>query len=99
MLDMGANDGLPHIPFASAAEWERWLEGNHDLADGVWIKMAKTASGIASVRHTEAVEVALCFGWIEGVARRSTIATSCSGSRHGARAATGPGSTAGGSSG
>jgi uncharacterized protein YdeI (YjbR/CyaY-like superfamily) len=63
---MGANDGLPKIPFASAAERERWLDDNHDVADGVWIKMAKTGDGIESVRHPEAVEVALCFGWIDG---------------------------------
>lgn len=63
---MGADDGLPQIPFASAAEWEEWLEKNHATADGVWIKMAKKASGIPSVRHPEAIETALCFGWIDG---------------------------------
>jgi uncharacterized protein YdeI (YjbR/CyaY-like superfamily) len=59
-------DGLPKIPFSSAGEWERWLDDNHGVADGVWIKMAKKASGIDSVDHAEAVEVALCFGWIDG---------------------------------
>jgi uncharacterized protein YdeI (YjbR/CyaY-like superfamily) len=62
---MGANDGLPTIAVASQAEWEDWLERNHASA-GVWIKMAKKASGIESVRHPEAVESALCFGWIDG---------------------------------
>jgi uncharacterized protein YdeI (YjbR/CyaY-like superfamily) len=60
-----ADDGLPQIPFASAAEWEEWLERNHE-SEGVWIKMAKKASGIESVRHEDAVESALCFGWIDG---------------------------------
>lgn len=59
------DDGLPALPFASTAEWEEWLEGRHAEADGVWIKMAKQGSGIESVRHAEAVEVALCFGWID----------------------------------
>ena len=63
---MGADDGLPKIAFASAADWEVWLERNHADAAGVWIKMAKKASGIASVRHPEAIDVALCFGWIDG---------------------------------
>jgi uncharacterized protein YdeI (YjbR/CyaY-like superfamily) len=63
---MAADDGLPTIPFASPAEWEAWLDDNHEANHGVWIRMAKKASGIASVRHDEAVEVALCFGWIDG---------------------------------
>ena len=56
---------FPTRTFASARAWERWLEANHD-ADGVWIKMAKKGSGIASVTHAEALEAALCFGWIDG---------------------------------
>ena len=59
---------LQTLTFASAKDWERWLEGNHD-ADGVWIKMAKKGSGIASVTHAEALDVALCFGWIDGQRR------------------------------
>jgi uncharacterized protein YdeI (YjbR/CyaY-like superfamily) len=62
---VGADDGLPQIPFASVTDWEKWLDENHATADGVWIKMAKKASGIPSVRHPEAVEIALCFGWID----------------------------------
>jgi uncharacterized protein YdeI (YjbR/CyaY-like superfamily) len=63
---VGADDGLPTVFFASPAEWEEWLEQNHESGGGVWIKMAKKASGIESVRHDEAVDVALCFGWIDG---------------------------------
>ena len=63
---MGADDGLPTIFFASAADWERWLEDNHAASDGVWIKMAKKGSGIDSVRYPEVLECALCFGWIDG---------------------------------
>jgi uncharacterized protein YdeI (YjbR/CyaY-like superfamily) len=63
---VGADDGLPKIPFASAAEWEQWLADNHDVAAGVWIKMAKKGTGIESVRHPEALASALCFGWIDG---------------------------------
>jgi uncharacterized protein YdeI (YjbR/CyaY-like superfamily) len=63
---MPADDGLPKLPFASAAEWEKWLEDNHAGSDGVWIKMAKKGSGIDSVRYPEVLESALCFGWIDG---------------------------------
>jgi uncharacterized protein YdeI (YjbR/CyaY-like superfamily) len=72
---VGADDGLPTLPFASAAEWETWLEDHHAAADGVWIKMAKKDSGIPSIRHPEAVESALCFGWIDG--RREPLDERC----------------------
>jgi uncharacterized protein YdeI (YjbR/CyaY-like superfamily) len=60
---VGTDDGLPRIRFASPAEWEEWLEDNHAVSQGVWIKMAKKDSGIESVRYPEVLEIALCFGW------------------------------------
>jgi uncharacterized protein YdeI (YjbR/CyaY-like superfamily) len=63
---VGADDGLPTMPFPSTTEWERWLEENHAESKGVWIKMAKKGSGIESVRYPEVLESALCFGWIDG---------------------------------
>jgi uncharacterized protein YdeI (YjbR/CyaY-like superfamily) len=62
---MGADDGLPTVFFSSAAAWEAWLEENHADARGVWIKMAKKGSGIESVTAPQALELALCFGWID----------------------------------
>lgn len=57
------------LPFASAAEWEAWLGEHHaSTPDGVWLKYAKKASGLATVTYAEAVEVALCYGWIDGQA-------------------------------
>jgi uncharacterized protein YdeI (YjbR/CyaY-like superfamily) len=56
----------PRIRFASADEWEEWLEQNHTRSDGVWIEMAKKDSGIESVRYPEVLDLALCFGWIDG---------------------------------
>ena len=63
---MSASEDQKSIRFASAAEWERWLGENHRDCDGVWIKMAKTASGVDSVRYPEVLEIALCYGWIDG---------------------------------
>lgn len=63
---MGADDGLPHLTFASAAEWEAWLEANHDSSEGAWLKIAKKGSGVASVTNAEALDIGLCFGWING---------------------------------
>jgi uncharacterized protein YdeI (YjbR/CyaY-like superfamily) len=61
---VGADDGLPTMFFASAADWEAWLEANH-AGPGVWVKVAKKGSGIESVTIAEALDVALCFGWID----------------------------------
>jgi uncharacterized protein YdeI (YjbR/CyaY-like superfamily) len=63
---VGADDRLPQHAFASGAEWERWLEDNHESADGLWIRMAKKDAGIDSVRYPEVLDSALCFGWIDG---------------------------------
>jgi uncharacterized protein YdeI (YjbR/CyaY-like superfamily) len=63
---MGADDGLPRIRFASADEWEEWLASNHSVCEGVWIEMARKGVDVESVRYPEAIEGALCFGWIDG---------------------------------
>jgi uncharacterized protein YdeI (YjbR/CyaY-like superfamily) len=63
-------DELPSLPFESAAAWEAWLDEHHADTPGVWLKLAKKASGIATVTYGDAVEVALCFGWIDGQVRR-----------------------------
>ena len=66
MSGSSTDDGLPRIPFPSGAAWEEWLEDNHAVSEGVWIKMAKRDAGIESVRYPEVLETALCFGWIDG---------------------------------
>lgn len=66
MKHMTTAKELPLLPFASASLWEQWLAEYHAQLDGVWIKVAKKASGIASVTHDEALDVALCYGWIDG---------------------------------
>jgi uncharacterized protein YdeI (YjbR/CyaY-like superfamily) len=59
-------DDLPILEFADRAAWQGWLESTHDTSSGVWIKIAKKASGIPTVTHAEALEDALCYGWIDG---------------------------------
>ena len=56
---------LPVVRFSSAKELEEWLERNHSESPGIQLKIAKKGSGIASVTHGEALELALCFGWID----------------------------------
>jgi uncharacterized protein YdeI (YjbR/CyaY-like superfamily) len=57
---------LPTHSFSTAAELEAFLEREHATAPGFYLKMAKKSSGIASVSSADAVEIALCFGWIDG---------------------------------
>jgi uncharacterized protein YdeI (YjbR/CyaY-like superfamily) len=58
--------GLPVLAFASTAEWEAWLEAQPIISKGVWLKLAKAASGILSISKQEAIDGALCHGWIDG---------------------------------
>ena len=57
---------LPIIPFTSREVWETWLEKHHMTSDGLWLKIAKKGSGIETISYAEALEVALCYGWIDG---------------------------------
>ena len=60
---------LPRLAFADARAFSKWLAANHSRAPGVWLQLAKKASGIASVTYLEALDEALCFGWIDGLKR------------------------------
>lgn len=54
------------MAFRSRLEWERWLEGEHGRSRGVWLRLGKKGSGVESVGYEEALEVALCWGWVDG---------------------------------
>jgi uncharacterized protein YdeI (YjbR/CyaY-like superfamily) len=62
-------DELPIKLFASRTELEVWLDEHHAQSEGIWLKIAKKGSGIASVSYPEALELALCFGWIDSQKR------------------------------
>ena len=57
---------LPVLFFRSKEKWARWLEKNHEDSLGVWLKIAKKATSVDSVSYEEALDVALCYGWIDG---------------------------------
>ena len=65
MAQATGKDGRPIHAFASAEALEDWLAREHATSDGIWLKFAKKGSGIASVTYAEAVEVGLCYGWID----------------------------------
>lgn len=54
------------VECTNAASWARWLKRHHASAAGVWLRIAKKDSGIASVDYAAALEEALCWGWIDG---------------------------------
>jgi len=60
---------LPIRLFKTPAAWEKWLEANHAKSAGVWMQIAKKASGLSSATYQEALDVALCYGWIDGQKR------------------------------
>jgi uncharacterized protein YdeI (YjbR/CyaY-like superfamily) len=62
-------DELEIVLFAGPAEFEAWLEENGGDTDGLWLKIAKKGAPEPSVTYAEAVELALCFGWIDSQKR------------------------------
>jgi len=57
---------LPVIAFKTQRHWQDWLMKNYAESQGLWLKLAKKSSGITSVSYAEALEEALCYGWIDG---------------------------------
>jgi uncharacterized protein YdeI (YjbR/CyaY-like superfamily) len=60
-----SND-LPIMSFETQQDWKEWLEENHAEAKGIWLKIAKKEARTSSVSYAEALDSALCFGWIDG---------------------------------
>ena len=59
----------PIVAFATRSAWETWLADQHETSSGLWLKIAKKGTGIDSVSYAEALDVALCYGWIDGQKR------------------------------
>lgn len=65
-----ARPDYPILLFGDQQAWERWLDANHATAPGVWLRLAKKASALSSVSYAEALDVALCYGWIDGQVKK-----------------------------
>ena len=57
---------IPTLLFPKQKDWADWLRKNHAKSSGVWLRLAKKNSGSQSVSYAEALEIALCYGWIDG---------------------------------
>lgn len=58
---------IPEIFFSTRKEWREWLAKNHDQSEGVWLVFYNKDSGMPTLSYDDAVEEALCFGWIDGI--------------------------------
>jgi uncharacterized protein YdeI (YjbR/CyaY-like superfamily) len=61
---------LPVRAFTRPRQWRSWLDRNHSRASGVWLRFFKKASGVASITYSQALDEALCHGWIDGQVRK-----------------------------
>lgn len=58
------------VEFKKPIQWRQWLKKNHAKTDGVWLKFYKKGSGVETVVYKEALDDALCYGWIDGQAKK-----------------------------
>jgi uncharacterized protein YdeI (YjbR/CyaY-like superfamily) len=66
---------LPILPFETQQQWADWLEKNHAQSDGVWLLMHKKHTNTPSINYAQALEEALCYGWIDGMSKSIDAAT------------------------
>jgi len=65
-MGSGKAQSLPRLAFRDQQAWADWLQINHGTSSGLWIQLAKKGSAGRSLSYAEAVDVALCYGWIDG---------------------------------
>jgi uncharacterized protein YdeI (YjbR/CyaY-like superfamily) len=65
----GGGGGVEIVEFESAVGFERWLGEHHDSSPGVWLKLRKKERGVVALDYAQALDVALCHGWIDGQKR------------------------------
>lgn len=60
---------LPVLTFETQQQWEKWLHAHHTQTDGVWLRMYKKDTNIPTLTYAQALEEALCYGWIDGMSK------------------------------
>jgi uncharacterized protein YdeI (YjbR/CyaY-like superfamily) len=59
-------NSMPVLRFKSSADFRHWLENNHAASDGIWLRIFKKDSSVKSLTYADALDQALCYGWIDG---------------------------------
>lgn len=67
---MADKNDLPIIAFDTPDMWKQWLDQHHAASKGIWLRLFKKGSGVTSVTFAEALDGALCYGWIDGQAKK-----------------------------
>lgn len=67
---MTGKDGAPIVFFETPKQWREWLEKYHRDMPAVWVRFYKKASGVPSLHYDQALDEALCFGWIDGLVNK-----------------------------
>ncbi|GGW70699.1 hypothetical protein GCM10010503_54980 [Streptomyces lucensis JCM 4490] len=70
MPEGAQNAADPVLSFATQDAWEKWLEEHHEGVTGVWLRIPRSGSGLEGVGYAQALESALCYGWIDGQKRK-----------------------------
>ena len=70
MSQIETKAGLPVLAFTSASDWEQWLSNQPRSSKGIWLKLAKKGARVESLSRQEAIDGALCYGWIDGQLQR-----------------------------
>ena len=63
------SEDIQIISFKSTNQWASWLDRNHSKSNGIWIRFFKKAAAEKTINHAEALDIALCYGWIDGQAK------------------------------
>ena len=63
---MSSTSDVPIVSFESPEAWEQWLAENHESSSGIWMRISKVTAQIRSITYDEALDAALCYGWIDG---------------------------------
>lgn len=63
------NDDYDVIPFSAPGDWRAWLVAHHANTQGIWVRLYKKGTSTPSITYAEALDEALCFGWIDGLKR------------------------------
>ena len=67
---MLTKNDVPILEFKDQESWEEWLSKNYDNQTGIWLRFYKKASGVETINYAQALDVALCYGWIDGLVNK-----------------------------
>jgi uncharacterized protein YdeI (YjbR/CyaY-like superfamily) len=70
MASFSIVEGVNTVEAASPAEWRAWLAQHHNSVSGIWLIIYRKESGVPSVYYPEAVDEALCYGWVDSAPRK-----------------------------